>query len=195
MLKVGITGGIGSGKSTICRIFEMLGVPVFQADQEAKHLMDTDPELRGKIRSIFGDDIYLSNQALDRKKLAAIVFNQPHLLQQLNELVHPAVREYFSGWCQTQTAPYVLHEAAILFESGLAKLMDVNVLVTAPEDIRIARVVARDKVSGEEVKARIRNQMPEDEKRNLADYIIENDDRKLVIPQVLELDKKLRAHD
>lgn len=194
MIKVGITGGIGSGKSTACRVFATLGVPVFYADTTAKQLMNTDPELRESLIRLFGSAVYLPDQTIDRKYLAGIVFNNASLLDGLNKAVHPAVRKSFDQWCQKQDSPYILHEAAILFESGFYKMMDKTIMVYTDENERIDRVMKRDNLSREMVLLRMKNQWKDEEKIKLADYVIGNNDRELIIPQIVEIDKKLRAH-
>jgi dephospho-CoA kinase len=155
---LGITGGIGSGKSTVCKMFEVLGAPVFNADAEAKNLLNSDTNLIKAIQSLFGDEIYLPGSKLDRKKMASIIFSHPESLQQVNKLVHPVVREEFGRWVEKhkQTA-YVIHEAAILFESGFFRMMDFTILVSAPEAQRISRVMKRDRISEEKVRERMRN--------------------------------------
>lgn len=187
MLKVGLTGGIGAGKSTVAKIFEKLGVPVYYADDNAKKLMVTDAALIEGVKAEFGKDVYLGDE-LDRARLARIVFNNQGKLEKLNKLVHPAVRKDFTAWClRHKTQPYVVEEAAILFESGAYKLMDKIVMVTAPRDMRIERVMKRDGVTKEAVQARMANQWPEEEKISLSDFVIMNDNEKLVIPQVLNV--------
>lgn len=193
-LKIGITGGIGSGKSTVCKVFSWLGIPVFEADTEAKKLMDTDPEIRTGLIHRFGTDIYTRNNSLDRKKLAGIIFNNEIQLQEVNQLVHPAVRAAFLSWSEKQNVPYVVHEAAILFESGFYKMMDFNLLVTAPENERVARVSKRDNVSESQVKERIRKQWPDSEKRKLANLEIKNADTDLILPVILKIDKQLKEY-
>lgn len=191
MLKVGITGGIGSGKTTICRVFEILGVPVFNADNVAKSIMYKDLELVKKIKTRFGKDAYFENGEVNRKYLAKIVFNDAEALDSLNKLVHPATIQAFKDWALLQNSQYCLHEAAILFESGAYKTCDYTILVSAPEDRRMSRVMARDGVSSLEVKARIDKQMPEHEKMELADFVILNDETIAVIPQILKLHAQL----
>ena len=195
MIKVGITGGIGSGKTTICQFFELLDIPVFTADIQAKRLMVTSPDIKNKLISILGKDIYFKDQSLDRKKIAKLIFNSPDLLSKINALVHPAVHEEFEKWCVKQKSPYVLFEAAILFECGLYKKMDMNVLITASEENRINRVIVRDNISKEEVKIKIAKQWKEEEKEAYADYIIHNDNQELLIPQLLNLDKKIKNRE
>jgi len=194
MLKVGITGGIGSGKSTICSFFEILGIPVFIADVEAKELMNTSSRIRSKLILSFGEDIYQSNHKIDRKKLANLIFNSPPLLEKVNSIVHPEVQTYFEEWCTKQSSPYIVYEAAILFESGFHKKTDFNILVTAPEKERIKRVMLREHTTGEEVRSRISRQWPDQEKVKLANYTIINNNEELIIPQLIELDKKFRVY-
>lgn len=194
MLKVGITGGIGSGKSTVCKFFEILGIPVFTADTEAKAIMNSSPVIRSKLISTFGEDIYLPNQTLDRKKLAQLIFTSPALLEKVNSIVHPEVRKYFMQWVAEQISPYVVYEAAILFESRFYRMMDFNILVTAPEEERTKRVMARENTTIEDVRIRISKQWPDNKKIKLADYILNNNNEELIIPQLIELDKKFRTH-
>ncbi|WP_430973566.1 dephospho-CoA kinase [Sunxiuqinia rutila] len=194
MFKVGITGGIGSGKSTICNFFSLKGIPVFNADLEAKRIMNSSSLVRSQMMLHFGNDIYLANQQLDRQKLAALIFNSEPLLQKVNAIVHPAVRNYFFEWCQNQQAPYVVHEAAILFESGFYNMMDYTILVTAPEQQRIDRVIQRDHSTREQVKERIAKQWPDEEKMKLANTTINNNNRELILPVLIELDQKFRTH-
>ena len=192
MIKVGLTGNIGSGKSTVAGIFEVLGVPVFHADKEAVHIMSTE-EVMKAIRSRFGDAVYYRG-ILDRQKLAATVFNDSTALADLNTIVHPRVRKKFKGWIEQHgQQPYVVQEAAILFETGFHGFFDVTVVVSCPEDIAIERVMVRDGAKKEEVMARMRNQWPEPKKIALADYVINNDGGHLVIPQVLSIHKELQA--
>lgn len=187
MLKIGITGGIGSGKTTICRVFEILGIPVFNADDVAKSIMTSDAVLVQQIKAAFGQEAYFENGDLNRKYLSNIVFNDDKELQVLNKLVHPAAIQAFKDWAKEQNSPYCLHEAAILFESGAYKTCDYSVLVSASESIRIARVMKRDGISETEVKIRMDKQMPEEGKKELSNFIILNDDSQAVIPQILKL--------
>jgi len=194
MIKVGITGGIGSGKSTVCKVFRTLGIPIFEADPVAKELMNADPILREKLIHLFGESVYLTNQTIDRKYLSGIVFNNPSLLVQLNTIVHPAVRKSFEDWCQIQQSPYVIHEAAILFESGFYKMMDKTIAVVTDEAERIQRVMKRNTISEEQVRQRIRNQWTDEQRIKLADFVIGNNDKELIIPQIIEIDKKIRLN-
>jgi len=194
MIKVGITGGIGSGKSTVCKVFRIMGVPVFEADIIAKQLMNNDPTLRKQLIHLFGASVYQSDQTIDRKYLAGIVFSNPSLLSKLNEAVHPAVRKSFDEWYLNQQSAYVLHEAAILFESGFYKMMDKTITVATDETERIDRVVKRDHITVEMVRQRIKNQWNDEQRIKLADFVIGNNDNELIIPQIIEIDKKIRAN-
>lgn len=195
MLKVGITGGIGSGKTTVCKIFELLGIPVFYADQAAKELMQHDEVLKLKLMEKFGTDTYLPDESINRNYLANIVFTDEAQLVALNAIVHPAVFSAFDQWLGKQSAKYVVKEAALLFESGSHQLCDFNVLVQAPEEIRIERVMKRDQITKEQVLGRIAQQMSDEDKSKLADYLLMNDEKELLIPQILNLDQKLLAGD
>ena len=190
MLLVGITGGIGSGKTTACKVFEALGIPVYYADARAKQLMDTDGELKSLLKGFFGNAIY-HDGILDRRKMADIIFNDKNALEKVNSWVHPAVARDFEHWCTQQTAPYVLEEAAILFEKDMAHRFGRIILVTAPDSIRIERVCARDKVAPDTVRERMANQWPEEKKLALADYIIYNDNVRPITPQVMEIHRQL----
>jgi len=190
MLKVGITGGIGSGKTTVCKMFETLGIPVFNADMQAKLLMDTDPVLKASLQNYFGSAIYKDGM-LVRHQLAEIIFSDPAALEKVNNWVHPAVARVFERWCNLQTSPYVLEEAAIIFESNIAQRFEKVILVTAPDDVRIERVCARDRVAPKIVQKRMANQWPEEKKMALADYVIYNDNKRLIAPQVMAVHKNL----
>lgn len=190
MLKVGITGGIGSGKSTVCQVFKTLGIPVLHADETGRMLMDSDAMVIDSIKLLFGKDIY-NGGILDRQRIATIVFQKPEILQQLNAIVHPAVKRYGEIWMQSQSSAYVLKEAAIFFESGSYTDMDVMIGVFAPQKLRILRTMARDGVGQEKVLERMAQQMDEDEKMRRCDYVITNDDETAIIPQVLHIHHKL----
>ncbi len=190
MLLVGITGGIGSGKTTVCKIFEVLGIPIYYADDRAKLLMHDNIKLVAALKEAFGEEIYQNGQ-LDRPVLAAKVFNDTAKLEKLNSLVHPAVAEDSVNWqMEHLDAPYTLREAALLFEVGTYKALNKIVMVTAPLDVRLKRVMARDKVTEEQVLARINSQWPEEKKIELADFIITNDGQEL-IPQVMAVHAEL----
>ncbi len=192
MIKVGLTGGIGSGKSTVAKIFQALGYPVYIADTRAKELMVKDSELVSSIKKVFGEDIYSSNGTIDRQKLASIVFKDKKALEKLNSLVHPAVKRDFKLWCTRQDSSIVFEEAAILFETGSDKYFDKTILVTASKEERIRRVINRDQTTREAVESRMANQWSQEKKIQLADYIINNEGDELVIPQVLKLIQDLK---
>jgi dephospho-CoA kinase len=188
MLKIGLTGNMGSGKTTVSKIFEILGIPVFYADDEAKKVMVTDDILISGIKSAFGSQAYFDDKTLNRKHIAGIVFNDEAQLAKLNALVHPAVFGAFDNWVkQFNDVPYVLKEAALLFESDSYKMCNYTVMVQAPLKTRIQRVMQRDGLTLAEVESRNAKQYSEEKKSALADYLIRNDDTELVIPQVLKL--------
>ena len=188
--KIGITGGIGSGKTTVCMIFETLGVPVYYADVQAKKLMHTKPSVKAAIKELFGVEIY-HNDKLDVKKLAEIVFNNKIALKNLNGIVHPAVQHDFDDWCARQTCHYILEEAAIIYESKIEHRFQKIILVTAPDAVRIQRVCKRDNVSPQTVRERMKNQYPEEKKIAMADYVIVNDDIQMLIPQIVSIHKQI----
>jgi len=192
MIKVGLTGGIGSGKTTVAKVFETFGIPVYYADDKAKYLMSTNQELKASIIQHFGNASFRDDE-LDRKYLASIVFNNKEKLELLNSLTHPFTIRDAEEWMRQQTTPYIIKEAALLFESGAAEKLDYIIGVYAPQHIRVKRVMDRDKLSVEEVMKRISRQIDEEMKMKLCDFIITNNDQQLVIPQVLELDKKFRG--
>lgn len=192
MLKIGITGGIGSGKSTVCRIFATLGIPIYYADIRAKELMISDSDVIHQIKNLFGENAYDESGHLNRKVIAEQAFQNKNLLQQLNAIVHPAVFRDTLEWYQTHhDKAYTLYEAAIMFESGSYKFLDKVITVFAPLEDRIARTVKRDNISREEVLERIDKQMPEEEKMKRADYIIYNDHSQPLIEQVLTIHQQL----
>lgn len=194
MLKIGLTGGIGSGKSTVASIFSSFGIPVYIADDEAKRLMNSDIGLKSKITKLFGTKAYVNNQ-LDNSHIAKIVFKNPEKLKLLTDLVHPSVGKDFNNWCTTQTTDFVIEEAAVLIESGAYKKMDKIIVVTTPEEIRIERVMKRDCVTMEKVKQRIANQMDEKQRLGYADFVINNDGSHLLIPQVMSIITQLKISD
>lgn len=192
MLKVGITGGIGSGKTTVCRIFETLGIPVYYADDRAKALMNGDENIRKQVIALFGTDAYLTDGQLNRKFIAEKVFQNQPLLAQLNTIVHPAVFNDSQQWfMQHEDKPYTLYEAAILFESGSYLFLDKTITVFAPLDVRVARTMKRDNASKEEVMERVSKQLPEEEKIKKADFVIYNDHSTPLIEQVLTIHQRL----
>ncbi|MEL6831383.1 MAG: dephospho-CoA kinase [Bacteroidota bacterium] len=192
VLRVGITGGIGSGKTTTCKLFELMGIPVYYADDRAKWLMQHDKNLIAQLRDAFGDQVYNSEGQLDRAYLAGIVFNDRSQLDILNGIVHPAVRADGIAWDEEHTTtPYTLREAALLYESGIYQLLDKIITVTAPEALRIERVMQRDNVDEAAVRARIDKQWPEEKKVALADFVIHNDGQQSLIRQVYHIHQQL----
>ena len=189
MLKIGITGSIGAGKSTVAGIFKVLGIPVFDADATAKNILNTDSVLREQIAATFGSETY-KNGLLDRKYLATLVFNNPNQLAKLNALVHPASIEAANIWAkhwEEQGCPYILKEAALLFEAGTNVGLDFIIGVTAPVEMRIARVMERDHVTREEVLSRMRHQLEDTQKMKRCTIVLDNNEKELLIPQVLAL--------
>lgn len=191
MLRIGLTGGIGSGKTTVARIFELLGVPVYYADEAAKEIMNTDEALKKQIMEAFGEQSYTGGQ-LNRAYISAIVFNDKDKLAFLNSMVHPATIRANKTWMQQQNTPFAIKEAALIFESGSGGDLDFIIGVYAPKALRIHRTMQRDNVSREKVMQRMSNQINEEIKMRLCDFVINNNDQQLIIPQVLELDKILR---
>lgn len=191
MIKIGLTGGIGSGKSIVARIFEILGAPVFYADNEAKVLMESNQEIRDGIYKLFGEKAFLKKE-LNREYIANIVFNDPGKLKKLNAIVHPFVHSCFIKWTEKYTGiPYVIEETAILFESGANKFIDYSVIIISPEPVRIERVMKRDKVNEEQVLLRMKNQFSEEKNLSMADFFINNDKDSMILPQILELHERL----
>lgn len=190
MLKIGITGGIGSGKSTVCQVFETLGISVFYADAAAKYLMEHDQILIEQVKELFGESAY-TNGKLNNKMIGAIVFKDKDKLARLNAISHPAVLRYSAEWMEHCKGPYALKEAALFFETDSYKAMDLMIGVTAPKALRIARTIQRDHISEEQVLERMAKQMDEAEKMSRCDYVITNDDKQAIIPQVLALHETL----
>ena len=186
MIKLGVTGGIGSGKTSVCQVFNLLGIPVFSADAEAKEVMETDAGIIAKLNAIAQKDLYAGG-TLDRAELAKLIFNNRSLLEEVNSVVHPVVFGRFCEWTKNQKAPYVIMEAAILFESGGAKMVNRIVTVTAPVDERIERVIVRSNITKEEVMERIKNQTSDNDKIKQSDYIIDNSENKMIIPAILDI--------
>ncbi len=192
MLRIGVTGGIGSGKTTVCRVFEVLGIPVYYADAAARTLMETDPGLITGIRKNFGGAAYNEEGKLNRKYISDIVFRDEAKLSRLNSLVHPATIREAARWMQLQTTPYAIKEAALMFESESFHHTDKVIGIYAPKNLRIQRAMKRDAISREEVLARMNKQLDEEVKMHLCDYIIYNDEQQLVIPQVMKLHGELQ---
>lgn len=189
---IGITGGIGAGKTIVCSIIHATGYPVFYSDKAAKNILNSDNNAKDQIKRVFGEKAYLDNE-LNRSYISEKIFNDQKLLAAINEIVHPAVRLAFSQWVEQQSTDLVFNEAAILFETGAYKLYDANVLVVAPEVIRIERVMQRDNISEQAVLNRINKQWSDADKIKLADHLITNDNTEMLIPQVLDLITKLRS--
>ncbi len=191
MLFVGLTGNIGSGKTTVGHLFKQLGMPVYHADERGHYLL-TLPEIKAKLLETFGSAILAENGDIDRKKLADIVFDDEKKLQQLNELIHPLVKDDFRAWAAKQKdASYVIKESAILFETDQSRYFDRIIVVAAPEDLRIQRVCKRDGTGREAVLKRARHQKNELYKIKYADFVVTNDDRQALVPQVLQIHKEL----
>ncbi len=189
MLKIGLTGGLGSGKSTVAHIFEVLDIPVYYADAASKKLMNEDRKVKAAVKNAFGKEVYPEGN-LDRKYLAEIVFKDEKKLELLNSIVHPATISDAKHWMKQQTSPYVIKEAALIFESGSNKFLDFVIGVKAPLALRLDRAMKRDNISKEDAIARINKQMNEEEKMKLCDFIIENNEEQMVIPQVIALHNK-----
>ncbi|SFQ10149.1 dephospho-CoA kinase [Parafilimonas terrae] len=190
MLKIGLTGGMGSGKTTVSKIFSVLGIPVFYADEAAKNIMNENAALKKGIINLFGKEAYVNNM-LNRKYIADVVFNDKFKLDQLNALVHPVTIAAADEWANAQSSAYVIKEAALMFESPAAASLDYIIGVYAPQHLRLQRVMNRDNVSREAVLARMNNQLDETIKMKLCDFVIVNDEQTAVLPQVLDLHKKL----
>ena len=190
MKKIGITGGIGSGKTYVASVFQSLGIPIFNADIQAKKIMTSSEKLIKLAKEEFGNDIYKDSD-LNKEKLASIVFSNSDKLQKLNSLVHPIVKEEFNNWYKKQTSPYVIKEAAILFESNSHIGLDAVICVSAPLDLRMKRLLNRDDYSEKEIKKRIENQISQEEKEKLSDYIIVNDEKELLLPKIIKIHKEL----
>lgn len=194
MIKVGITGGIGSGKSTVCRIFESLLIPIYYADDRAKWLMSNDATIKNEILSLFGEAAYFQDGSLNRGHIASIAFKNSSKLSELNQIVHPAVAKDGENWFNgLKNTPYAIKEAALLIESGSHKQLDKLIVVTAPIELRIERVMARDNAQRADIEARIAKQMDEAEKVKLADFVIINDGQHPLVPQVMNIHRSLMS--
>ena len=190
MTIIGLTGGIGSGKSTVGTMFKELGVPVYNSDERAKRLMNTSKKIKKELIGLFGEKAY-SEQELNRAYIAKKVFNDANLLAKLNGIVHPKVRKDFLNWTKKHNAPYVIQETALLFENESQKSYDKVILVIAPKELRIKRVLKRDESSREQILSRINNQLDDEIKIKLADYIIENIDIEITRSKILELHERI----
>jgi len=193
MMKLGITGGIGSGKTSVCRVFGVLGIPVFSADPQAQIIMNTEPSIINGINEIAGKDLY-PDGTLNKAELASMIFNNQGMLRKVNSLVHPVVFDNFLKWAEVQNTPYVIMEAAILFESGASVHVDRVATVIAPVEERISRVIKRNKLTREQVIERIRNQMDDSERIKLSDYVINNSENEMIIPVILGIHEDILTH-
>jgi dephospho-CoA kinase len=194
MKKIGITGSIGSGKSTVSNIFAALGIPVYDADLRAKSLMIYNTSLVNGIKQLLGSEAYLPSGELNKTYIASIAFHDTSVLAQLNALVHPAVFGDFDNWCTQQKTPYVLKEAALMFESDSYKQLDEVIVVTAPEGLRIKRTMNRDGISKNAVLSRMNNQLSQEEKLARGQHEIRNNELELLIPQVISLHHQLKGY-
>ncbi len=192
MMKIGLTGGIGSGKSTVARIFEVLGVPVYYADDAAKRVMNEDPAVRLNVVKLFGEESYTAEGLLNRPYISSLVFGNPEKLALLNSISHPATIADSKRWMARQTGPYAIKEAALLFESGSAGNLDYIIGVYSPTPLRILRTMNRDNITREDVLQRMKRQINETVKMKLCDFVVKNDEQELVIPQVVQLDETIR---
>jgi len=193
MLKVGITGGIGSGKSTVCEVFHHLNIKIFNADKAAKEIINYDADVKSKLISIFGKEIYENSEKINKQKFAEIIFNNQKSLSIVNSIVHPVVMSKFDEFVYSHNmSKYIIKEAAILFESGSYKKLDKTITISAPEKLRIQRVISRDNVDRQVVIDRMKNQISEKERINRADFVIVNDEKTLLIPQILQIDNILK---
>lgn len=183
MIKIGITGGIGSGKSVVASLLELSGIPVYIADKESKRLTETSPVIRKKLTDLLGADLY-TEKGLDKKLLASHIFSNPATLKQVNGIIHPEVNRDFTTWTEAQDTPFCAIESAILFESGFDRAVDISLMVYAPMELRITRALQRDAATRSELINRIKTQMPDEIKKEHADYVIYNDDRQALIPQI-----------
>jgi dephospho-CoA kinase len=189
-LKLGVTGGIGSGKTTICKVFAVLGIPVFSADDEAKRILDNDRDLQIKINSLAGKDLFPAGK-LDRSEMAKLIFSNKDLLEKVNSIVHPVVLRSYNEWVKKQDSPYCIMEAAILFESGVFRLMDRIVTVITPMEERIERLVRGNKLSREQIVERIKNQIDDESRVKQSDFIISNSENDMIVPAIIEIHEEM----
>ena len=190
---IGLTGGIGAGKTTVAKVFKALGIPVFNADEVAKELMHTNPVIKTQLLATFGEQVYLATGELNKTYLAGIVFKDAYQLELLNAIVHPVSIQAAKDWAATQSAPYVIKEAALLFEAGATDGLTAIIGVAAPLNLRIQRVMQRDACSKIEVEQRMRHQISDTIKLKLCDWVIDNNDQDLIIPQVLKIHEAILA--
>lgn len=187
---IGLTGGIGSGKTTVAKVFKTFNIPVYNSDIEAKKLMNSSSEIKKQLISEFGRKVYLNN-SLNKKYLANIIFNDKNKLKIINSIVHPVVKQHFKEWASHKISPYTIKENAILFESGMYKDVDFIITVTSPIELRIGRVINRDNSTYEEVNSRIKSQISDQDKINKSDFVIFNDNKQLILPQIIEIHNKI----
>lgn len=192
MLKIGLTGNIGSGKTSVAHVFEVLGIPVFYADDESKKLL-TDSKVKKQLVKLFGEAILTKSKEVNKQKLASLVFTDKEKLKDLNELLHPLVYQRYLNWIEVQQANYTILEAAILFESGFNKYVHQSICVYADKKSRIKRIIKRDHFEKADIEARIKNQWSDEKKNALADFIINNNEDEMIIPQILKIHKTLIA--
>lgn len=190
MLKIGLTGNIGSGKTSVAHVFEVLGIPIFYADDESKKLF-TDSKVKQQLVKLFGENILTLSKEVNKQNLASIVFTDKEKLKQLNELLHPLVYERYLNWIEVQQADYTILEAAILFESGFNKYVHQSICVYAEKPSRIKRIRSRDDINEVDIKNRMNNQWDDERKNKLADYLIDNNENQMIIPQILKIHKKI----
>lgn len=190
MIVVGLTGGIGSGKTTVAKQFELLGIPVYIADEEAKKLMNRSKIIKRKLIALFGNEAYIDNQ-LNRAFIADIIFKNKEYLQKMNAIIHPRVAKHFNKWMQKQSAPYVIKEAAILFENGGYKFCNYIITVVAPKEIRLSRLIKRDNTTQEKIEAIIKNQWTDEQKVKLSQFVISNEDLENTKKQVVQVHNQL----
>lgn len=196
MLSVGISGGMGSGKTLVCAIFKVLGISVYNSDLEAKRIMETNEQVKKEIINLLGEESYLNNMTLNRKYIAEKIFNHIELLSGINQIVHPAVREDAEIWSKKipRNNSYFLRESAILFETGIYKQLNYNILVIAPRELRLHRIKNRDRLSEEEIASRMNQQWSDEQKLPLTDFVIINDEKTFLIPQILQIHKCLKNY-
>lgn len=190
ILKIGLTGNIGSGKTSVAHVFEVLGIPVFYADDESKKLL-TDSKVKKQLVKLFGEAILTKSKEVNKQKLASLVFTDKEKLKDLNELLHPLVYQRYLNWIEVQQANYTILEAAILFESGFNKYVHQSICVYADKKSRIKRIIKRDDFDKSDIEARMNNQWDDEKKNALADFIINNNDDEMIIPQILKIHKKI----
>lgn len=192
MIKVGLTGGIGSGKTVVTQLFNTIGIPVFCADTEAKKAY-ADNNVKKQMVNIFGNEIYADSNKINSKLLASKIFCNKQLLTKVNSIIHPLVHQSFEKWLNLQNSHYIIHEAAILIESGFYRLMDKIIVVNSEQDLRVSRIMARDRQQPNEILNRIKNQLSDEERNKYADFIVDNNENVPLLPQILEIDKTLKA--